>query len=209
MFDLEKFRRWIASNESKDSHSWNLFAFHRWRDLKKEARRFASKLKNIKVCAFDIDGILTDGTLRWEGPDADWNRSTFVPDGQGMRMLIGAGLKVGVITAGNSPFIKKRFDEGLHLDFIYQGNYDKREAFLDLMSQGYKAEEILYMGDELFDIPLLKKAGFSATCPEAAAEVRELVDYITAKSAGRGSAREVMDLVMYAQNIDRSAPDFD
>ncbi len=181
-----------------------------WRDLRAEAQKFASKLQKIKVCAFDIDGILTDGCLRWDGPEVGWNRDTFVHDGQGMRILMNCGVKVGVITAGDSPFIRRRFgEEGLNVNFIYQGNYDKRQAFLDLMSQGHAAEEILYMGDELFDIPLLKRAGFSATCPQAHWEVRQEVDYLTAKPAGRGCAREVMDMLRYAQNLDCGVEDFE
>jgi 3-deoxy-D-manno-octulosonate 8-phosphate phosphatase (KDO 8-P phosphatase) len=91
----------------------------------------------------------------------------------------------------------------LGLDFCYAGKEDKRSAFLDLMER-YKvqAEEVLYMGDELFDIPLLKKAGFSATVPNCSDEVKEIVDYVTIKESGKGCAREVIDLVRYAQGIE-------
>jgi 3-deoxy-D-manno-octulosonate 8-phosphate phosphatase (KDO 8-P phosphatase) len=76
------------------------------------------------------------------------------------------------------------------------------------MDLGYEAEEILYMGDEFFDIPLLKKAGFSATVPSSSHEVKEVVDYVTYIDSGMGCAREVIDLVRYAQNIVPVIEDF-
>ena len=112
-----------------------------------------------------------------------------------------AGLKVGVITGGNSVSVEKRTSQ-LGLDFVYAGNEDKREAFKDVLKRyNVEADEVLYMGDELFDLPLLKKAGFSATVPNTSDEVKELVDYVTTRESGRGCAREVIDLVRYAQGI--------
>lgn len=70
------------------------------------------------------------------------------------------------------------------------------------------ADEILYMGDELFDIPLLRKAGFSATVPNTCEEVKEVVDYVTIRESGKGCAREVMDLLRYAQGIEPVVEDF-
>ena len=176
--------------------------------LKATAKRFEDKLKKIKVVAFDLDGILTDGHLWYAGEEVGWNRSFYIYDGYGMKLLMKAGLKVGVITGGNSVSVRKRV-ELLGLDFCYSGNEDKRAAFTDLLAK-YKVqpEEVLYMGDELFDMPLLKKAGFSATVPNCSDEVKEVVDYVTIKESGKGCAREVMDLVRYAQNIQGHTEDF-
>lgn len=179
------------------------------RDLKEEAKKFQDKLSKIKVCAFDIDGILTDGKVFWQGEEVGWNRLTQTRDGYGLKMLMGAGLKVGVITGGNSFSVVKRFDDNLGLDFIFKGTEDKRQAFISLMNEGYEAHEILYMGDEYFDIPLLKKAGFAATAPEAGIEVREIVDYVTECAGGNGAAREVIDLLRYVQGIEPNIPDFE
>lgn len=104
--------------------------------------------------------------------------------------------------------MKKRFKENLGLDYIFIGNEDKRDAWIKVKEDGYKDEEMLYMGDELFDIPLLKKAGFAATVPHAGLEVREVVDYITQRKAGEGCAREVIDLLRYVQGINPKIPDF-
>ncbi len=166
------------------------------------------KLKKIKVCAFDVDGILTDGMVWWQSEEVGWNRTSHTRDGYGLKVLQRAGLKVGVITGGDSLSVSKRYKENLKLDFIYSGNEDKRHAFSELLSSGFETSEILYMGDEFFDTPLLRAAGFGATVPEAVSEVREVVDYITTLPGGRGAVREVIDLVRYAQGIVPNIPDF-
>ena len=154
-----------------------------------------------------MDGILTDARVRFEGDEVGWNRDFNIYDGYGMKLLMAAGIKVGVITGGNSVSVKKRVEQ-LGLDFSYTGNEDKREAFLDVMKRyNVSAENILYMGDELFDIPLLKKAGFAATVPSAGIEVHEIADYVTTRTSGNACAREVIDLLRYAQKIHPIIPE--
>lgn len=165
------------------------------------AKKFETKLKKIKVLAFDLDGILTDAKIWWASEEVGFNRTFCVYDGYGMKLLMKAGLKVGVITGGNSVSVNKRINQ-LGLDFCYAGNEDKREAFTDILKRyNVTPDEVLYMGDEIFDLPLLKKAGFSATVPNTTDEVKDQVDYVTKKTSGEGCAREVIDLVRYAQGI--------
>jgi 3-deoxy-D-manno-octulosonate 8-phosphate phosphatase (KDO 8-P phosphatase) len=169
--------------------------------LKLTAKKFETKLKKIKVVAFDLDGILTDAKIWWASEEVGFNRTFNIYDGYGMKVLMKAGIKVGVITGGNSVSVTKRTTQ-LGLDFCYAGNEDKREAFKDLLTRyAVNADEILYMGDELFDLPLLKKSGFSATVPNTSDEVKEAVDYVTIRTSGEGCAREVIDLLRYAQGI--------
>jgi 3-deoxy-D-manno-octulosonate 8-phosphate phosphatase (KDO 8-P phosphatase) len=176
--------------------------------LKVTAKKFEDKLKKIKVACFDLDGILTDSHVWWASEEVGFNRTFCIYDGYGMKLLMKAGLKVGVITGGNSVSVIKRTEQ-LGLDFCYAGNEDKRAAFLDMLKKyNVEADEVMYMGDELFDMPLLRKAGFSATVPNACEEVREMVDYVTIKESGKGAAREVMDLIRYAQNIVPDHGDF-
>jgi 3-deoxy-D-manno-octulosonate 8-phosphate phosphatase (KDO 8-P phosphatase) len=159
------------------------------------------KLKKIKVAAFDLDGILTDGKVHYDGAEVGFNRSFNVYDGYGMKLLMKAGLKVGVITGGDSVSVKMRVEQ-LGLDFCYSGNEDKGEAFLDILKKyQVKATEVLYMGDELFDILLLRACGFAATVPSAGPEVQHIVDYVTTRPSGQGCAREVIDILRYAQGI--------
>lgn len=169
--------------------------------LKEYAEKFKHKLSKIKVCAFDIDGVLTNGGITWKGEDIGFNRTTHALDGHGFKLLMEAGIKVGVISGGDSQGVRKRFIDNLKLDFVFLGNEDKREAYKKILSMGFKDEEILFMGDDFIDMPLLKRAGFSVTVPNASYEVQEVVDYITHRESGDACAREVMDMLRYAQNI--------
>jgi 3-deoxy-D-manno-octulosonate 8-phosphate phosphatase (KDO 8-P phosphatase) len=163
------------------------------------AKQFEDKLKKIKVCVFDIDGILTNGGISWDGEDVGFNRTTHSLDGHGLKMLMRAGLKVGVISGGDSIAIRKRFIDNLGLHFAYLGNEDKREAYKKVLAMGFTDEEVLYMGDDFIDLPIMKRVGFSATVPGASLEVQEVAHYITYREAGDACAREVMDILRYAQ----------
>lgn len=178
-------------------------------NLKETAKKFESKLKKIKVCLFDVDGVLTNGQVYWDGSENGFNRIFYVPDGYGIKVLMEAGIKVGVITGGNSEGVKRRF-ELLKISHLFMGNEDKREAYLEIKKlEAVTDEQILYMGDEHFDMPLLKKAGFAATPPHANDEVKAVCDYVTHADGGMGAVREVIDLLRYAQNIVPNVPDFD
>jgi 3-deoxy-D-manno-octulosonate 8-phosphate phosphatase (KDO 8-P phosphatase) len=178
-------------------------------DFRAIGKHFKAKLSPIKVLAFDVDGILTNGNVYWDGEECGFNRHFNVLDGYGMRALQRLGYKIGIITGGNSIGVLKRFEENLKLDFVYMGNEDKRESFKKLMAEGHDASEILYMGDEFFDTPLMKKAGFSATVAHASHEVREVADYVCYRDGGCGCVREVIDIFRYANDIEIPIPQFD
>ena len=121
------------------------------------AKKFEDKLKKIKVLAFDLDGILTSSHIWWASEEVGFNRSFCIYDGYGMKLLMKAGLKVGVITGGNSVSVKKRVDQ-LGLDFCYAGNEDKRAAFLDLLERyDVKPEEFFIWGMSCLIFHSLKK----------------------------------------------------
>ena len=94
------------------------------------------------------------------------------------------------------------------MDYSFLGNEDKRQAYQKVLDDGYSDSEILYIGDEFFDLPLLRRAGFSATVPNSSHEIQEAVDYVTHCSAGEGAVREVIDLLRYVQGIVPDIPDF-
>ncbi len=171
--------------------------------------RFERQLVNIKCVVFDCDGILTTGHVRYEGKEMGWNRTSHTSDGYGMKVLMNAGLKVGVVSGGNSEGVRKRYEENLALSFVFLGNEDKRDAYLKILDMGFQDKEILYMGDELFDIPLLKRCGFAVTVPIASTEVKAVCDYVTERESGMGCAREVIDILRAVQNIKIEIPDFD
>ena len=170
-------------------------------NLREISNKYSDQLKKIKVCLFDVDGILTDGRIFWAGEEVGFNRFFHTHDGYGMKVLMKAGLKVGIITGGDSLGVKKRF-EGLGVDFLYMGNEDKRSALDEILNKaGVSEEEVLYMGDEFFDLPILKRVGFSATVPNASYEIKESVDYVTCRESGDACAREVIDILRYVQDI--------
>ncbi len=182
---------------------------NRGTDLRIVAEELKAKLKPIKLFLMDVDGILTDGHIKYEGSEIGFNRCFHVHDGFGLKMLRQFNIQTGVITGGNSLGLKRRLED-LKVDYAYLGDEDKRSGYLNAKKLSKLSdEEILYVGDELFDIPLLKKAGFSATVPGVNPEVLDVVDYVTYKEAGKGCVRELVDLVRYAQNLNPNIADFE
>ena len=177
-------------------------------DLKEIAVKLKERIEKIKVMAFDIDGVLTTGHI-WYAENEGFNRYSHTSDGYALKMMMRAGFKVGVISGGDSLGVKKRFKDNLKLDFCYFGNEDKREAFNEVLAMGYTDEEVLYMGDEFFDVPLLKKSGLGITVPHASREVKSFADYVTQKEGGYGAVREIIDIVRYAKGIYPEVVDFD
>jgi 3-deoxy-D-manno-octulosonate 8-phosphate phosphatase (KDO 8-P phosphatase) len=170
-------------------------------DLRERAKIHEKKLKNIRIALFDVDGICTNGKIFWAGEEVGFNRQFHTHDGYGMKVLMRAGLKVGIITGGSSIGVKKRF-EALGVNYLYMGNEDKRAALDEILKkENLKDENVLYMGDEFFDLPLLKRAGFSASVPSASHEICEAVDYVTERLSGEGCVREVIDMLRYVQDI--------
>ena len=172
------------------------------------AKKFEVELKKIKVFATDVDGVLTDGRLWFQGQEMGWNRFFHAHDGTGLKYLLEAGIKVGVISGGDSKGLRSRLDY-LKLDFSYLGSDDKCLAYLDLKKRfNVTDEEIIFIGDDFYDIPILKKVGFAVSVPSAPEEVRDVVDWVTGKDGGRGAVREVADVLRYAQGIIPWIPDF-
>ncbi len=167
------------------------------------------KLKKIKLFLFDVDGILTDGKIIWDSNNNEFLRTYHIRDGYGLRLLIEGGYKVGIISGGDSKNVRKRF-EILGAHYMYLGKLDKRESYLDAQKKaGVNDSETLYMGDELFDTPLLNKAGFSATVADTTDEVKSYVDYITTKHGGHGAVREVIDHFRNAVDLKANIKDFE
>lgn len=177
-------------------------------DIKKVAEPYWDKLQKIKLFLTDADGVLTDGRVYWDSEEIGFNRFFHIADGYGLKMLMNGGIKVGVISGGDSPGLVKRV-ENLKLDFMKIGNEDKRQGYLEIVNEyGCSDEEVLYIGDEFFDLPLLRRVGLSVAPPHAAPEVKAVCDYITSRPGGQGCVREVADMVRLVQNIVPHIPDF-
>lgn len=153
------------------------------------------KLKNIKMLVMDVDGILTDARIILDS-SLGWKRFFSVRDGVGIHRLRHLGYKTAVITGSNSEDVRKRMQH-LKIDYYFENKLDKSPAFDELLSQAQLTEkELSYIGDDIFDIPLLRRAGFSATVPEAVEEVIKECDYITKRAGGYGAVRDLCQLII-------------
>ena len=143
----------------------------------------------------DVDGVLTDTRIFMDS-DGEWKRFFSIRDGVGIKELQKLGYLTAVITGSKSKDISLRM-KTLGIHFFYDGYLDKQPAFLKLLLESQiKSEEIAYIGDDIYDIPILEKVGFAATVPEAVEEVKSKVDYTTSRPGGLGAVRELCDQIM-------------
>jgi 3-deoxy-D-manno-octulosonate 8-phosphate phosphatase (KDO 8-P phosphatase) len=162
------------------------------------------KAGRVRLMAFDIDGVMTDGRLYFS-PNGDEMKSFFSRDGLGLKMLARSGVKLAIITGRDSPIVTRRA-ENLGIDLIFQGVEDKRSAMARLVErEGIDFSEAGYMGDDVVDLAVMKACGFSATVPDCHDAVRQIADYVARAPAGAGAVREVCELLLQAQgNLDKA-----
>ncbi len=152
-----------------------------------------TKLKNIKMLVLDVDGVLTDTKLWYDG--REWRRFFSIRDGVGIKRIMEAGYKTAVITGSKAEDIQARV-KSLGINYFYEGALDKEPSFLRLQQEsGIKPEEMAYIGDDIFDIPMIKTVAFGATVPEAVDEVLEVAHYVTRRPGGCGAVREICDFI--------------
>lgn len=158
------------------------------------------KAQKIKLAAFDIDGVMTDGGLIYL-PDGSEAKMFNAKDGLGLSMIHKAGIITAIITAKDAPVVLNRA-EVLNIDKVYLNQRNKIEAFEEILKEyNIAADEVLYMGDDLPDMEVLKACGLSACPNDAIDEVIEICDYVTVKTAGHGAVREVCNLLLESRNI--------
>lgn len=156
------------------------------------------KAASVKLMIFDVDGILTDGSLHFSA-DGEVMKTFNVLDGQGIKLLQNAGIETAIISARQSAIVTKRATD-LGITHIRQGIHDKRSAFRQIITElHFSAQECGFIGDDVIDLPVLLQVGFAASVPNAHAEVRQRVDYTTQASGGRGAVREICDFILAAQ----------
>ena len=157
------------------------------------------KASRIKVLIVDIDGVMTDGRIIYS-IYGDELKFFDVQDGFGITLLRRAGIKSLIITAKKSKIVKMRARD-LKVAKAYQGHIDKIKPFNHALRK-FKVipEEVCFIGDDLIDIPVLKRVGLAVAVPNAVEEVIENAHYVTSKTGGRGAVREVCDLILKSQN---------
>jgi 3-deoxy-D-manno-octulosonate 8-phosphate phosphatase (KDO 8-P phosphatase) len=157
-----------------------------------------ARAKNIRVAAFDVDGVLTDGSLYYADSGEEMKRFN-VHDGHGMRMLKDSGVTLAIITSRSSRCVEARA-RNLGIELLFQGVADKLTAFQELLDRcGADAAACAYVGDDLVDLPVMKRCGLAATVPGAPAPVRRQAHFVTRARGGEGAVREFCELVLYAQ----------
>ncbi|TQV64893.1 MAG: HAD-IIIA family hydrolase [Halothiobacillaceae bacterium] len=157
-----------------------------------------SRARDICLVLFDVDGVLTDGRLVFNAQGEE-TKSFHSRDGHGIKLLMEAGIEVGVITARSSPAVEFRM-KGLGIPHVFQGRHDKRSTYLELIGAlGLSHEQVAYMGDDVIDLPVLSRVGLATTVQDAPAVVKRHCHWIAEHGGGRGAARDLCDLILDAQ----------
>jgi 3-deoxy-D-manno-octulosonate 8-phosphate phosphatase (KDO 8-P phosphatase) len=156
------------------------------------------KARDLRLMGFDVDGVLTDGTL-WFSTQGDELKGFNTLDGHGLKMLAENGIILAIITGRRSRAVELRA-ANLGIELLLQGVEDKRSAMQHLLAEhGLTFSQAGYMGDDIVDLPLLRACGFSASVPNGHALVQAHVDHVTQATGGQGAVREVCELILSAQ----------
>jgi len=157
-------------------------------------------LKQIKILLLDVDGVLTDGSIIYNDQGVE-TKAFNAKDGLGIQLLIEAGIKVGIVTGRRSEVLVNRCND-LGIKYLFDNVRDKGEM-LELISSktGIAPENTAFMGDDLIDLPLMMKVGFSAAVADAAEPVKNRASYISSAKGGRGAVREVCEMILKAHGL--------
>lgn len=169
------------------------------RSIQFELEHVFDKMKAVRAFVFDVDGVFTNNEMLITEA-GEHLRSMNVRDGQAIRWALEAGYTIGIITGGVSEGVKKRMTQYLGISEYYSGVKDKMVAFQSFMQRaGVQYTEICYMGDDLPDLPPLRRAALACCPSDAVPEVMAVSDYISPLPGGAGCVRDVMEKVMKLQ----------
>lgn len=156
------------------------------------------KIKPLRLVAFDVDGVLTDGGLYLSDSGDEFKRFNSL-DGHGLKMLRASGVELAIITGRRSKCVELRA-KNLGIQRLYQGVDDKWEAMQALLAETKLAPEAAaFMGDDVIDLPVMRRVGLAISVPAAPQLVREHAHYVSQREGGHGAVREVCELIMAAQ----------
>lgn len=160
---------------------------------------FKTKLTRIKAFIFDVDGVLTDGSVTLM-PDGEQVRVMNIKDGYALQLAVKKGYTIAIISGGKSEMVRKRLN-GLGITDIYLGAHTKIDVYKELLEIHHlKEEEILYMGDDIPDYEVMKRVGVP-TCPnDSAQEIKDISIYVSHQKGGKGAVRDVIEQVLKVQN---------
>jgi len=156
------------------------------------------KARRVRLAIFDVDGVMTDGTLFLDDDGREIKGFNSL-DGHGLKMLAASGVMLAILTGRTSRCVAHRA-ANLGITLVRQGVEDKLEGFAAMLSElGLDPTETAYMGDDVVDLPVLRRCGLSVAVPESHDLVRRHADYVTRAGGGRGAVREACELIMRAQ----------
>lgn len=157
-----------------------------------------SRAKLIRLMAFDVDGVMTDGGLYLSDSGEEFKRFNTL-DGHGLKMLRASGVDVAIITGRTSRCVTARA-QNLGIEHVFQGVENKLDAMVGLLNLlKLSRDAAAYMGDDVVDLTVMRHVGLSISVPEAPRLVREHADYVTQCRGGHGAVREACELIMLAQ----------
>ncbi len=160
--------------------------------------REMEKARNVKLLILDVDGVLTDGRIVLDDGGVE-TKCFDVRDGHGIKMLKRANIDVAIITGRESQVVSHRARE-LGIDSVYQNIHDKLEVYEAILQEkGLRDGEVGFVGDDLVDLPLLRRVGFAAVVADGVEELKPYADYISRNKGGRGAVREIIELILKAQ----------
>ena len=152
----------------------------------------------IKLAIFDVDGVLTDGRLYFLTDGSEFKTFNTL-DGQGIKMLINSGVRTAIISGRSTPVVEKRANN-LGIQHLYQGREDKLVVLDELLGElGLNYAQVAYLGDDLPDLPVIRRVGLGMAVANAAGFVRQHAHGVTEARGGEGAAREFCELIMRAQ----------
>ena len=161
-------------------------------------KNYKTLLPNIKTFIFDVDGVLTDGKILITN-EGELLRSFDTKDWYAMKCALVQGYKIAIITGGRNQGVEERFKE-LGVYDIYMGAHHKLDAFQDLLDNyDLDPETILYIGDDVPDIPVMEKVGLGCCPADAVSDVKAMADYVSNKNGGEGCVRELIEQVLRVQ----------
>lgn len=158
------------------------------------------RLKDIRLLLLDVDGVLTDGGIMYDANGVE-TKVFNVRDGHGIKMLQRHGIEVGIITGRTSVVVDIRAKE-LGIELVYQGSLKKIESYLDVkLKTGFDDSQIAYIGDDVIDVPVMRRVIFAAAPADALSEARSAAHYVTSLAGGKGAVREVCDLILKGRGL--------
>lgn len=158
------------------------------------------KLADIRLLLVDVDGVMTDGGIIYDGNGLE-TKVFNVKDGHGIKMLQRHGIEVGIITGRTSAVVDIRARE-LGIELVYQGSLKKIDSYLDIkLKTGLTDNQIAYVGDDIIDVPVMRRVIFAAAPADALSEVRSVAHYVTSCAGGKGAVREVCDLILKGRGL--------